>query len=78
MLYMLLVSFDLLLIVNMALLLLAFLIAVILLRLGVLYVRAIGDKPKQRSLRKVILTLIMMLLVVSLTAAAFNILIGGG
>ena len=69
------IPFDLLLIINATLLLIAFLTTSLLLRLGVLYTRNTGDDTKQNAQKKIILGLIILLLFISLIAAAFNILI---
>jgi hypothetical protein len=69
------IPFNLLLIINATLLIFAFILASLLLRLGVLYVRSIGDDARQSTQKKLILTMIMLLLFASLAAAIFNILI---
>lgn len=68
------IPFDLLLVINATLLLIAFMLASLLLRLGVLYTRNAGDDVKQSAQKKIILALIILLLFMSLAAAAFNVL----
>jgi len=65
---------ELLLVVNAALLGIAVIIAIALLRIGILYVRNIGDSDKQGRQKTVILWLIMLLLFISVAAAVINIL----
>lgn len=61
--------------INAALLLIAGMLTMLLLRTGVHYVRSVGDSPVQDKQKSLILVLIMLLFLISLLAAAFNILL---
>ena len=72
---MLLIPTEFILAINAALLLIAGMLTMLLLRTGVHYARSIGDSPVQETQKELILVLIMLLFMISLLAAAFNILI---
>jgi hypothetical protein len=72
---MLLIPTEFILAINAALLLITGILTVLLLRTGVHYVHSVGDSPVQEKQKELILVLIMLLFMISLLAAAFNILI---
>jgi hypothetical protein len=59
--------------INAAMLLIAGILTMFLLRTGVMYVRSIGDSPVQNTQKKIILVIILILFLMSLLAAIFNI-----